>query len=88
MLVCTFAPTWWEKSRPAAPVAAVLSDTRSIYFVNIGTDIRSKYQIGASLVSSHWIEIALSSDHALINFDPAVYNDITYIDNTVHAFSP
>ena len=37
-------------------------------------------------VSSHWIEIALLSDHALISFDPAVYNDITYIDNTVHAF--
>jgi len=30
--------------------SAVLSDIRSIYFVNIGTDIRSKYRITASLI--------------------------------------
>jgi len=28
------------------------------------------------------------SDPALISFDPAVYHDITYIDNTVYAFMP
>lgn len=54
------------------------------------TNIIYIYQFQRSFhgVSLHWIEIALLSDHALINFDTVVYNDITYIDSRVHAVNP